>query len=151
MSVFPNTDATCAWAVATRRQDSARRAGRIVLRLIGMSITLLACLSVGLAKLLPYPDVTIPQVERDVLMALYGSAGGSAWTDNQNWADGRWDPCTWFGVGCTTFQDGPRVTSIILPNNNLAGSLPDTLGLLRLLDRLDVSGNGCVCCLAWCQ
>ena len=105
-----------------------------------LSLALLA-LPLVAARLTPYPAPTIPAREKDTLIAFHAAAGGFLWTDAQNWADDRWDPCLWFGVTCTMFSDGPHVTMIELPYNSLSGSLPDTLGWLDHLTRLDVHGN----------
>jgi hypothetical protein len=93
------------------------------------------------AVLDPYPLPTIPQEEKEQLQALYVAANGDGWTDNQCWMDDLCDPCTWFGVTCRRFPEGPHVISVELSNNNLTGSLPDTLGWLTFLTRLDVSHN----------
>ena len=114
-------------------------------------IPLLCTVAAAAAQLAPYPAVTIPDLERTVLMELYTGAGGPQWTDSQNWADSRWDPCTWFGVTCRTLADGPHVVWLELPNNGLSGSLPDTLGWLFHLEHLDLSHNECArppCCRA---
>src|SRR5262249_51570731 len=86
----------------------------------------------------------IPDTERQVLIDLYTGTNGDAWTSNANWCNGTCPAtgtptfnaagteCTWHGVGCI----GGHVTSIILPFNNLAGTLPslDDLGSVFLIE-----------------
>lgn len=57
--------------------------------------------------------------ERDVLIALYNSAGGDGWTHNDNWCSDK--PLNeWYGV--TTNNEG-KVVSIFLSDNNLKGTI----------------------------
>ena len=67
---------------------------------------------------------SLPSNQKDALLALYQSTGGSFWFNNSNW-DVATDPCTalWFGVICDPLNE--NVASLSLPNNNLTGSLPD--------------------------
>ncbi|XP_042383006.1 probable LRR receptor-like serine/threonine-protein kinase At4g37250 [Zingiber officinale] len=65
-------------------------------------------------------------------------------------------PCAWSGVICMGFLDAgasgsatadaaaaatSRVVGLVLPNSELAGSLPPELGLIRHLRHLELSGN----------
>jgi len=72
--------------------------------------------------------------ERDVLLDLFHSTDGSQWRT-------VWElsapVSTWHGVG---LQNG-RVVSLELPDNSLTGTLPESLGGLRYLRKLDLSGN----------
>ena len=80
--------------------------------------------------------------DRDALVALYNATDGDNWRDNTNWLSN--EPLgQWHGV--TTNSDG-RVTKVVLPRNDLAGELPDDLGILRRLTHLvlwdnDLSGE----------
>lgn len=76
-------------------------------------------------------------IERRALEALYEATGGAAaWKRSDHWATER--PLSeWYGV--TTV--GGRVTELCLPQNGLAGRLPEALGDLTALERLDLSGN----------
>ncbi|KAL9674360.1 hypothetical protein QQ045_030632 [Rhodiola kirilowii] len=47
-------------------------------------------------------------------------------------------PCAWTGVSCTT---SGQVTSLILPNSQLSGSVSPYLSLITTLQELDLSGN----------
>lgn len=107
-----------------------------------IKVPLAACLAcLATSTLPPYPSTVIPDQELQQLIALYNSAGGPGWIDAVNWPDPEWGACNWFGVTCVDFQEGPHVVAIELPHNNLTGSLPDTLGWLFHLQRLDVSHN----------
>jgi hypothetical protein len=82
-------------------------------------------------------NVRVSSLERDrlVLTELYNNTGGPNWTNSTNWTTD--DVSTWFGV---TVTDN-RVTALNLPNNNLTGDLPATLGDLRRLTAIDLSNN----------
>ena len=73
---------------------------------------------------------TLPQEQRDALVALYESTSGSGWV--HTW-DLTTDPCAgWWGVVCDDSHQ--RVTNLQLEGNNLVGTLPDLQlpGLLEL-------------------
>ena len=69
------------------------------------------------------------------LVALYDSTNGTNWTNDSNWLTGN--VSTWFGITVT----GGRVTSIYLPDNNLAGIIPPSIGVLGSLNSLALSEN----------
>ncbi len=67
--------------------------------------------------------------DRAALVALYDATGGDSWTTSTGWKSHQ--PLgDWHGV--TTNADG-RVTSLVVANNNLTGSLPAELGNLSEL------------------
>ena len=76
------------------------------------------------------------QSDREALMALYNSTGGSGWTNNDGW-DSAQGLDTWFRV---TLRNG-RVVGLDLADNNLRGTLPAKLATLTELASLDLSGN----------
>lgn len=67
----------------------------------------------------------------------------------ENWNYDDATPCSWTGVTCsqidtTTIPGSPdmfRVTSLILPNSQLLGSVTKDLGLIQHLRHLDLSNN----------
>lgn len=66
--------------------------------------------------------------------------------DNWNYDDDT--PCLWTGVTCAeivgNLSGTPemfRVISLVLPNSQLLGSIPEDLGLIQNLRSLDLSGN----------
>jgi hypothetical protein len=85
----------------------------------------------------------VPPGERRVLMELYASTRGDAWTDRSGWGSTE-SVCQWRGVWCD-FLDGdatqPVVAGLSLDLNNLDGELPSTLAELKHLQRLSVIGN----------
>jgi hypothetical protein len=75
--------------------------------------------------------------EREALIALFDSTGGSNWIDNTNWLGPVGSECTWFGVYCS----GGLVRYLLLYDNNLVGSIPSQIAQLRGLANLDVERN----------
>ena len=81
--------------------------------------------------------------ERQALIAFYNATGGPEWHNtiqgNQPWlvTEASSNVCDWYGV--RTVDN--RVVEILLADNNLVGELPDTLGALSKLIRLDVHAN----------
>lgn len=74
--------------------------------------------------------------EREALIALYNETGGDNWTDNTNWCSDK--PLNeWFGV---EFWNG-HVRSLSLYNNNLAGTIPESIGNLTSLRILWLNNN----------
>jgi Leucine rich repeat len=71
------------------------------------------------------------------LVRLYNATKGGDWTNNSNWLTSA-PAATWFGVSVDT---AGRVSSLVLPNNNLVDSLPKTFVNMRLLRTLDLSNN----------
>ena len=69
------------------------------------------------------------------LIDLYNSTDGDNWTNNTNWKSGTID--TWYGVTVS----GDRVTGLDIPNNNLAGSIPSSIGNLTNLTNLNLCVN----------
>ena len=76
--------------------------------------------------------------DRQALMALYNSTGGSAWTNNTDW-DSAQALSMWYGVRVDDASG--RVAWLELPGNNLRGTVPAQLATLTELRYLDLSGN----------
>ena len=78
-----------------------------------------------------------PLTERDVLTALYASAGGSGWTKSDGWLSeaplGRWH-------GVEVDAQG-RVVELDLHRNALSGPIPPELGNLSSLEVLLLAQN----------
>jgi Leucine-rich repeat (LRR) protein len=70
------------------------------------------------------------------LVDLYDSTNGSGWDDNTNWLTTN-PVSTWEGIELTN----TRVTRIDLYHNNLTGTLPSSIGNLKMLERLDLDFN----------
>ncbi|MFY0689230.1 MAG: leucine-rich repeat domain-containing protein [Cyclobacteriaceae bacterium] len=69
------------------------------------------------------------------LVAFYKETFGQTWIDHGNWLVGP--VADWFGVRL----DGDRVAALELPENNLQGFIPDSLGLLTSMVALNLSNN----------
>ncbi len=85
----------------------------------------------------PFCDVVseIPKAECEALVAFYNSTFGPSWTNRSGWL-ANYYPCTWHGVTCGY----GHVTDLVLPHNNLSGTLPGLSGLGYLVN-LDLSEN----------
>jgi Leucine-rich repeat (LRR) protein len=70
-----------------------------------------------------------------ILVELYNSTNGTQWTNKTNWLTGR--VSTWYGISVSN----GRVTSILLNNNKLSGTLPASIGNLSALTRLHLYVN----------
>ena len=84
--------------------------------------------------------------QRFVLASLYFATIGDGWTNSYNFLSYQ-DECNW-NDGSYSSSPGAHcrgsdgiVDTLILPKNNLAGSLPRDLGLLTHLAHFDVSEN----------
>ncbi|CAN0057169.1 unnamed protein product [Ectocarpus sp. 6 AP-2014] len=75
--------------------------------------------------------------DRAALVALFWSTGGTRWILNANWATDA-DLSKWHGVEVN--QHG-RVVELDLNNNNLRGTIPETLRGLKELMVLNLSSN----------
>lgn len=76
--------------------------------------------------------------DRAALVDLYNSAGGPGWVNSANWNGPPGTECAWYGVLC----DGlGNVRELALPQNNLVGTLPASIGQLTSLRTLSLFGN----------
>ncbi|CAM9425227.1 unnamed protein product [Ectocarpus sp. 12 AP-2014] len=80
---------------------------------------------------------TVPQTDRDALVALYDAAGGSNWKSSGNWNTNA-DLSKWHGINV---NGQGRVVGVDLAANNLQGSIPAALGALSKLERLWLCRN----------
>ena len=96
----------------------------------------------------PLPDAStdpesveeIRRVERVALTDLYRNTEGSRWRRQRNWLS-RKTHCAWEGVFCASNDATAGVLGLVLNDNGLTGSLPQTLARLRRLQHLDVRHN----------
>lgn len=96
--------------------------------------------AVWLVCLIPAPAAAdIPLEERQVLLEIYRSTHGTAWTDHTDWNGERGSECEWFGVRCD--RDGAHVQGIVLDRNGLSGPLTARLNQLKFLIRFSAIGN----------
>ena len=75
--------------------------------------------------------------DREVLVQLYNALDGENWNNNANWLT-ELPIRQWHGV----INDASgRVTGLLLESNGLAGELPQELGSLSNLKRLELANN----------
>ncbi|CAI0406748.1 unnamed protein product [Linum tenue] len=72
------------------------------------------------------------------LLALKAAITSDPTRSLSTWSESDPTPCHWRGVACNIDR---RVTSLSLPDKQLAGYIPSELGLLDSLTRLTLSGN----------
>lgn len=77
------------------------------------------------------------RTERNALMALYNKTKGKQWTNKKNWGSDK-PVSEWYGV---EVDENGRVVSLNLSQNNLNGSIPESLYDLTALWRLSLWGN----------
>ncbi len=87
---------------------------------------------------------TIPQSERDALIAIYNSLGGPNWTHNDNWLGPEGTEGQWYGVSLN--EDDTHVVGLQLSNNCLSEAIPAEIGNLTYLsgcylDNNSIEGN----------
>jgi len=93
-----------------------------------------------------WAQVYVPVDDRQALIDLYHATDGDNWFDNEGWLGERGTECSWRGVRCAcgfcTIGSETFVNGLNLSNNNLIGTLPDSLrNLFILLGTFDLSQN----------
>ncbi|KPA14027.1 protein containing DUF1566 [Candidatus Magnetomorum sp. HK-1] len=83
-------------------------------------------------------QVVIPTAERKALEALYNNTNGANWRNSEGWMGPLSTECNWYGVTC---EDNTHVNKLLLPENELSGTLPEEIGNLTKLIELDLHGN----------
>lgn len=84
------------------------------------------------------------QDDRAKLQEIYEFANGNNWTNNKNWNNADVSICRWAGVTCDDSEDSAgdeNVAELVLPSNNLQGTLGSMVFYMPRLRKLDVSGN----------
>ncbi len=83
----------------------------------------------------------VSQEEFDALVDLYNATDGDNWTDNSNWdINATPDDVTSDWYGLSVHSDG-YITSVNLMNNNLTGTIPESITDLYHLSALDLYNN----------
>ena len=82
-------------------------------------------------------EITVADVDRDVLVAFYEATAGPGWIEDEGWLSDR-PVGEWHGV--TTGANG-RVTGLRLPASNLIGSILPELARLSRLETLNLERN----------
>ena len=98
-------------------------------------------------------QAAIPAAERQALLNLYNSAGGSGWIHNGGWSNGNGgngaagtecggsNTPAWYGVTCDSGNN--HVVGINLELNGLVGTLPDLSALTSLQSFIVSNNNNC--------
>jgi Leucine-rich repeat (LRR) protein len=109
-------------------------------QLVGF-IFLLGCLPLAQAETDCATVTQIPQAECEALVDLYTSTDGAKWRNKTGWNVTN-TPCNWYGVSC----DGEHVIRLYQYGDadqylrgGLRGAIPESLGNLKHLERLDLS------------
>lgn len=78
----------------------------------------------------------------DSLISLYKNTGGPNWTNKTGWEDGvagyDYNYCDWYGINCNLNEE---ITSINLGQNNLIGTLNNSIDQFNKLEKFDVFNN----------
>lgn len=77
------------------------------------------------------------KIQRYALATLYYSTNGRRWKSKKDWL-GELDECKWSNIGCV---DNRSVSSLLLEENELNGTVPMDLALLESLDQLRLTDN----------
>lgn len=94
-------------------------------RIVRVGLTCLTAVAAALSASLSF---AITQGERQSLIDLYSSTGGSNWINHAGWLGASGTECNWYGVVCA----GGHVAMLTLSSNNLAGTLSGIGGLTEL-------------------
>jgi len=76
------------------------------------------------------------ETDKAILMQFFESTKGESWTNKEKWGSDA-PVGEWFGI--TVEND--RVTKIVLPSNNLAGTIPVSVEELGALESFEVQNN----------
>lgn len=85
-------------------------------------------------------NITVSVEECTGLVDLFNSTAGEGRTTATNWVTDT-DVCTWYGVSCDYVNSVIHVTALSLVNNNLIGTLPDSMSGLIYLRDLNLRNN----------
>ena len=80
---------------------------------------------------------SVPETDREALVALYNATDGPNWANENYWLSGA-SIGEWYGV---TTDDNGRVTWLWLHGNQLSGEIPPELSNLSNLEGLSLSDN----------
>jgi Leucine-rich repeat (LRR) protein len=76
--------------------------------------------------------------QRFALATIYYTTSGGKWTRDGGWLNSTENECKWFGCNCT---ENGTIVDLILDSNNLVGTLPNELSLLKDLKSLQLNDN----------
>ena len=95
---------------------------------------------------------SIPDIEREALIAIYNSTNGSSWNNDLSensyfgvpWvadATQKRNVGAWFGVTTTIINGQKHVTKVELNSNKLNGTIPTEIKNLTQLKELEINNN----------
>ncbi|KAG7362767.1 RHS repeat-associated core domain containing protein [Nitzschia inconspicua] len=84
-------------------------------------------------------SLTNVQREREILLNFYNVLNGRNWMNDDGWLELDQNVCEWHGIECDSSTG--RVTSIILRNNKLSGTVPSDLFEMPRLQVLNLESN----------
>ncbi len=82
----------------------------------------------------------VPETERNALLDFYNSTNGDNWNFNTNW-NSRFSAEMWNGVSTININDELHVSGIQLQNNNVTGTIPNSIGNLPELEAFNIFIN----------
>ncbi len=96
-----------------------------------MNTVRLMFLVAGVSLLAIPATAQVPAIEAAALVEFYTTTNGPGWSNSTGWLGSSGTECSWFGVVCAA----GRVDRLVLPANQLSGSLPPELGDLSTGDK----------------
>lgn len=142
-SLFPDPSEALVAARSLRRAgysaQQLKQAGFHVGELASCQISYEEMRDIGFSLLDLWEGGYAVEVERQVLTNLYESTNGMEWKVRRNWLNPKLSVGQWFGVTVEPFTQ--LVIHLQLADNNLCGSLPSELTVMRRLRVLDLHNN----------
>jgi Leucine-rich repeat (LRR) protein len=80
-------------------------------------------------------DVSV--VECEALVAIYNATGGDNWINHSGWLEDSF-VSNWYGI---VLDNNNFISTLNLRSNNLAGTLPESIGNFNNIEYLDLSVN----------
>jgi len=78
------------------------------------------------------------EAQWDALVDFYNATHGDHWTYKTNWLATTVSWCYWHGISCDKYQN---IHALSLNNNNLVGSIPESIVNIWSLEYIDLSSN----------
>ncbi|OQX13285.1 MAG: hypothetical protein BWK80_42990 [Desulfobacteraceae bacterium IS3] len=86
-----------------------------------------------------YNYMGILSSEREALLEFYNKTGGENWKDKLGWLGSVGTECDWKGITCDNGNN--HVTKIVLDDNRLEGTVPESIGNLTSLEVISLRSN----------
>uniref|UniRef100_A0A7S2K8S2 Leucine-rich repeat-containing N-terminal plant-type domain-containing protein n=1 Tax=Leptocylindrus danicus TaxID=163516 RepID=A0A7S2K8S2_9STRA len=86
------------------------------------------------------PTMNYGNVQYMALTELYTATNGDTWLNNDLWLSASASICDWYGVVCTN-ENSEIITALQLSANNLNGTIPAAIALLKELTDLELYEN----------